>query len=82
MSRSLIAASLIAGICFLSGGIALGRHFGLSLFNAVGLGLLPALLLAYPLMKWWYHNRLSFTSWVLAVATIAIAATLINMLVT
>ena len=80
MSRSLIAASLIAGICFLLGGIALGRYFGLSLFNSVGLGLIPALLLAYPLMKW-YRSSLSFTSWVLVIATIAIVATLINMLV-
>jgi hypothetical protein len=69
---------LVAGIGVLLVGTALGRNLGLTQFASVGVGLVPALLLAYPLMKRRYRGHLSFMVWILVVAGIAVAATLIN----
>ncbi|HEX8129780.1 MAG TPA: hypothetical protein VF527_11820 [Pyrinomonadaceae bacterium] len=72
---------LLAGIGVLLIGTGLGRNLGLTQFASVGIGLVPALLLAYPLMKRWYRGHLSFTVWILTVAGSAIAATLINFVI-
>lgn len=77
MSITRIIVVLIAVIVAEFLGILLGRYVGFSQFAAVGVGLIPAMLLAFPLMKRWYGGRLSFTEWALTIAGMVVAATLI-----
>ena len=81
MSTAKIIGLLIIIIAAEFLGILLGRYLGLSQFAAVGVGLIPALLLAFPLMKQWYGGRLSFKVWLVTVAGIVIAGALVNLLV-
>lgn len=67
--------AVIAGIC----GIATGRQLGFSQFTSVGIGVLPALLLAFPIVK--SYGRLSFTQWAFTVVCIGIAAALIHLVI-
>lgn len=62
-------------------GIFLGRYFGFSQFAAVGIGLVPAMLLAFPVIRHWYGGRLSFNFWLMIVAGIIIAGTLIHLVI-
>lgn len=61
--------------------IFLGRYFGLSQFAAVGVGLVLAMLLVFPIMRYWYGGRLSFNLWLLIVAGIIIAGTLVHLVI-
>jgi hypothetical protein len=63
------------------GGIALGRQLGFSLFASVGAGLVPALLVAFPLMKQWSGRQLSFRQWVMTVVMITGTATLLHIFI-
>ncbi len=81
MSKTTTALYLLAAVCVLFGGTALGRHLGLGQVAAVGLGLVPALLLAFPLVRRLYSSRLSFPKWALVVAFMSAAALLIGSLV-
>lgn len=81
MSKATAFVYLAAAAVVLFGGTALGRNFGLSQFASVGVGLVPALLLAYPLARRASGSRLGFATWLLVVACMTAAATLINTLV-
>jgi hypothetical protein len=80
VSRTTTAFYLLAAACVLFGGTALGRHLGLGQVAAVGVGLLPALLLAFPLVRRLYRSRLSFQGWALVVFVMSAAALLIGAL--
>jgi hypothetical protein len=80
MSKTATAVYLLAAACVLFGGAALGRHFGLGQVAAVGVGLVPALLLAFPLVTRLYNSRLSFPKWALVVVFMSAAALLIGTL--
>lgn len=80
MSKTITALCLLAAICVLFGGTALGRHFGLGQVAAVGVGLPPALLLAFPLVRRLYGSRLGFPGWVLVVTVMSATALLIGAL--
>lgn len=80
MSVTTTALNLLAAVCVLFGGTALGRYLGLGQVAAVGVGLLPALLLAFPLVRRLYRSRLSFQAWALVVAVMSAAALLIGAL--
>lgn len=77
MSKLKIATNLLIGMVVLFSGVALGRRAGLSQFFAVGVGLVPALLLVFPLVKRMQGSKLSFAQWSLTVGGVALAATLI-----
>jgi hypothetical protein len=62
-------------------GIFLGRSFGLSQFAAVGIGLVPALLLLFPVIRRWAGESLTFGRWLLIVAGILIAGTLVHLVI-
>lgn len=81
MSGTRIVGLLILAIVaeFLS--IVIGRYFGLSQFAAVGIGLIPAMLLAFPVIRYWYGGRLSFNLWLLIVASIVVAGTLLHLVI-
>lgn len=68
-------SAILAGIC----GIAMGRQLGFSQFTSVGIGVLPALLVAFPIVK--SYGRLSFTQWAFTVACIGVAAALIHLVI-
>ncbi|HEX8633575.1 MAG TPA: hypothetical protein VF703_05425 [Pyrinomonadaceae bacterium] len=80
MTRTTIAY-LLAGTGIVLIGTALGRNLGLTQFAAVGVGMVPALLFAYPLMKRRYRGQLSLTVWILTVVGIALTATLLNFII-
>ena len=71
MSSTKIFGLLILAVSMEFLGIFLGRALGLSQFAAVGLGLVPAMLLAFPVIRHWYGGRLSFKLWLLIIAGIS-----------
>ncbi len=78
--RSSLTLAFVIELC----GITLGRLLGYSQFTSVGIGLVPALLLLYPVMKQWhahYGKRLTFSMRVFAVAIMTLAAVLIQRLI-
>jgi len=81
MSSTRILGLLILAIVAEFLGIFLGRSFGLSQFAAVGIGLVPAMLLAFPLIRHWYGGRLSFKLWLLIIAGILIVGTLVHLVI-
>ena len=81
MSSTRILGLLILAIVAEFLGIFLGRAFGLSQFAAVGIGLVPAMLLAFPAIKHWYGGRLSLKLWLLIIAGIIIAGTLVHLVI-
>ncbi len=74
-SITFIALAITAGIC----GIVIGRYFGFSQFTSVGIGVLSALLLAFPVVK--SHGRLSFTQWAFTIVCVGIGAALIHLVI-
>ena len=81
MSSSRLFGLLILAIVAEFLGIFLGRSFGLSQFAAVGIGLIPAMLLAFPVIRYWYGGRLSFNLWLLIVASSVVAGTLLHLVI-
>lgn len=81
MRRTRIVGLLIAAVAAEFLGIFLGRSFGLSPFAAVGIGLVPAMLLVFPIIRHWYGGRLSFKLWVLMMAGIISAGTLVHLVI-
>jgi len=81
MSSTGIFGLLILAIVTEFLGIFLGRSFGLSQFAAVGIGLVPAMLLAFPAIKHWHGGRLTFKLWLLIMAGILIAGTLVHLVI-
>lgn len=81
MSSSRLFGLLILAIIAEFLGIFLGRSLGLSQFTSVGIGLIPAMLLAFPVIRHWYGGRLSFKLWVLTVAGIITAGTLVHLVI-
>jgi hypothetical protein len=81
MSSTKILSLLILAIVAEFLGIFLGRSFGLSQFASVGIGLVPAMLLAFPVIRHWYGGRLSFKLWLLIIAGILIAGALVHLMV-
>ncbi|MFY9621299.1 MAG: hypothetical protein WAM70_06855 [Pyrinomonadaceae bacterium] len=79
MRSTRIVGLLIAAAAAEFLGIFLGRYFGLSQFAAVGIGLVPAMLLVFPIIRHWYGGRLSFRLWLLMMAGIIIAGTLVHL---
>lgn len=73
----LLIAAVVAGLL----GIFLGRSFGLSQFAAVGIGLVPAMLLVFPIIRHWYGGRLSLKLWLLIMAGIIVAGTLVHLVI-
>ncbi len=61
--------------------IVFARYLGLSQFASVGAGLVPALLLAFPVIKWWSGGNFSFTQWSLTIGVMVIVATLIHFVI-
>lgn len=80
MSKTTVTVYLLAAVFVLFGGTALGRHLGLGQVAAVGVGLLPALLLSFPLVRLLYRDRFSFPKWALVVAVMSATALLIGAL--
>lgn len=80
MSKTTVAIYLLAAAGVLFGGAALGGYAGLPQVAAVGVGLLPALLLAFPLVRRLYRNRLSFGQWALVVVVMSAAAVVVGAL--
>jgi hypothetical protein len=77
---SVIGLSLAAVVVdFL--GLFLGRTFGLSPFASVGFGLVPALLILFPVFRWWYQGKLSFSVWLLTVGSLLVTSVLIHRIV-
>lgn len=76
-----IAFWLIAALIGEFLGLFIGRQLGLSQFAAVGVGLVPALLLLFPVIKRWGGERLSFGLWLLVVAGILIGGMLVHVAV-
>jgi hypothetical protein len=81
MSSIRIVGLLILAIVAEFLGILLGRSFGLSQFAAVGVGLVPAMLLAFPVIRHWFGGRLSFKLWLLIVVGIIVAGTLMHLVI-
>jgi len=81
MSSIRIVGLLILAIVAEFLGILLGRSFGLSQFAAVGVGLVPAMLLAFPFIRHWFGGRLSFKLWLLIVVGIIVAGTLMHLVI-
>ena len=81
MSSTRIFGLLILAIVVEFLGIFLGRFLGLSQSAAVGIGLVPALLLTFPVIRHWYGGRLSFKLWLLMVAGIVVAGMLIHLVI-
>ncbi len=80
MSKTAMVLYLLAGVAVLFGGAALGGRMGLPQVAAVGAGLLPALLLAFPLVRRLYRSRLSFGQWAMVVVVMSAAAMIIGAL--
>jgi len=59
-------------------GILVARYLAFSQFASVGIGLAPALLLIFPVIRHWYGGQLRFSVWLLTVAGITTAAVLIH----
>jgi hypothetical protein len=81
MSSTRIFGLLILAIVAEFLGIFLGRFLGLSQFAAVGVGLVPAMVLAFPVVRHWYGGRLSFVLWLMIVAGIVIAGMLVHLMI-
>ncbi|HEX8722707.1 MAG TPA: hypothetical protein VF736_18970 [Pyrinomonadaceae bacterium] len=81
MSKTATFFYLLAAVAVLFGGAALGGRMGLPQVAAVGVGLLPALLLAFPLVRRLYRDRLSFPVWALVVAAMSAVAMLLGAVV-
>jgi hypothetical protein len=81
MSTTKVIGLLIGTIVAEFLGIWLGRYLGLSQFAAVGVGLLPAMLLAFPVLREWMGGRLSFRIWLLITAGVLVAGTLIHLMI-
>ena len=81
MRGTRIVGLLIAAVAAGFLGILLGKYFGFSQFAAVGIGLIPAMLLAFPVIRHWYGGRLSFRLWLLIMAGILIAGTLVHLVI-
>ena len=62
-------------------GIMVGRYLGLSQSQAVGIGLLPALLLAFPLVKRRYGDSLNFGLWIVIAFAVVTFGAVINYLI-
>ncbi|MDT5063737.1 MAG: hypothetical protein QOH63_4196 [Acidobacteriota bacterium] len=80
MSKAMLVSCLVLAFVVELCGITIARGLGMSLFASVGVGLLPALILIYPAMRWWSRRRLSFAQWTMAVACIGVAAMLIRLM--
>lgn len=81
MPKLKVAAYLMLGVGAVFSGTALGRYLGLSQFASVGVGLVPALLLLFPVMRQLYGGRLNLTWWLLTVAGIVTTGMLIHLIV-
>ena len=62
-------------------GILVGRYLGLSQSGAVGVGLLPALLVAFPLVKRRSGDGLNFGVWMIIAFGVVSTGALINYLI-
>lgn len=81
MSRSKLLSVLVLAAVTELCGIAVGHYLGLSQFASVGVGLVPALLVAFPLMKWWNRSHLSFAQWSITVGMMTAMAVLIHLVI-
>ena len=59
--------SLLVAILVLVGGVLFGRLLHLSEFVSVGLGLVPALLVAFPVVRHWTDRKVTFSRWSIAI---------------
>ena len=78
MSNLKVLIILISLLVFELVIIVIARYVGLSQFVSVGVGFVPTLLLAFPLIKRWNGGNLSFIQWTLAVCAMVVAAALIH----
>jgi hypothetical protein len=62
-------------------GITLAARLGLSQSVSVGVGVALGLLLVFPIMRFRYHGKLTFTVWASAVTGMVIAGLLIQRIV-
>lgn len=69
---SIVLLAIVVEFC----GIFIGKRLGLSQFASVGIGLIAALLLVFPIVR--LYGRFSFTQWMLTLLFIVVIATLVN----
>jgi len=81
MTRTKILGLLILAIVAEFLGIFLGRLLGLSQFAAVGIAVVPAMMLAFPVIRHWYGGLVSFKLWLLIIAGMIITGTLVHLMI-
>lgn len=64
MSKSTTAALIAVALAVLAGGVALGLRSGYSQFAAVSFGVLPALLVIFPVVRERSEGQITFAQWV------------------
>ena len=80
MTNITLAFFLILAIAVEFLAIFIGDKLGFSQVWAVGLGMMPALLIIFPVMRQWYGGKLRFPVWVLTVIAITAAGILVHRL--
>lgn len=63
MSKTMTAGVIAAAAALLAVGIMLGLRIGYSQFAAVSFGLLPALLVLYPVVRERSEREMTFAQW-------------------
>jgi len=79
MSKIEVIGIVLLAIIVEFGGILIGRYLGMSQFASVSVGLIPALLLAFPVVR--LYGRFSFTQWMLTILCIVVFAKLVNSMI-
>lgn len=64
MSKAVMAILIVLAVGILGGGVVLGLRFGYSQFAAVSFGVLPALLVIFPVVRERSEGKLTFAQWV------------------
>lgn len=74
-----VAAGLVAiALVVLIGGVTVGLRFGYSQFASVSFGLLPALLIIYPIVRERSQGKVTFMQWVVMLFMSTLFAVVVN----
>lgn len=72
---------MIIALVVLIGGVALGLRLGYSQFASVSFGLLPALLIIFPIVRERTQGKVTFVQWVVMLVMSVLFAVFVNNIV-
>lgn len=78
MTKTATAGIIALAVAVFLSGVALGLRFGYSQFAAVSFGLLPALLVAFPIVRERSGGKMTFVQWFGILFVSLLFATVIN----